>query len=75
VVDIAREQELAAQRLMEVVFGHRRADERARHYASHTVGELLERLDRAERERDAAVAALHKANRRVSRHAVPSMTG
>jgi hypothetical protein len=68
-VDTSREHELAARRLMEAVFGHRRADDRARLYATATVGDLLERLASLERERDHAVEALRRARRHRPLHA------
>lgn len=69
-VDVRHEQELAAERLMEAVFGHRRADRRALLYARAALGTLPERLSEAELERDAALARLAgsaRRNRNVAR--------
>ena len=50
-VDVKREYTLAAQRLSEALYGTSLPDEATRRYAAAAVGDLIERLERAERHR------------------------
>ena len=53
-VDAKREYALAAQRLSEALYGTSLPDEQTRRYAMAAVGDLVERLERAEHHRHEA---------------------
>lgn len=53
-VDVKREHYLAAQRLSEALYGTSLPDEATRRYAAAAVGDLIERLERAERQRQSS---------------------
>ena len=69
-MDVKREYWLAAQRLSEALYGTSLPDEATRRYAAAAVGDLIERLERAERQRPSHIdldAAAVPVPRRVQR--------